>query len=165
MSSTRCRRRYAPRRLCDRKENGHVTALDERLLDQYHRALGELINGNPDLYKSMFSDREDVTLANPFGPAARGRAAVGERLERAASNYSDGELTGFEQIAKYETSELAYLVEVERYKAKVGGRQELAAVALRVTSIFRPEDGIWKVVHRHADPIATERPAESVLQA
>jgi ketosteroid isomerase-like protein len=150
--------------LCDRKENGHVTALDERLLDQYHRALGELINGNPDLYKSMFSDREDVTLANPFGPAARGRAGVEERLDRAASNYSDGQLTGFEQIAKYETPELAYLVEVERYRAKVGGRQELAPVALRVTSIFRPEGATWKVVHRHADPITTERRAESVLQ-
>jgi ketosteroid isomerase-like protein len=141
-----------------------MTALDESLLNQYHRALGELINGNPDVYRSMFSDREDVTLANPFGPAARGRAAVEERLERAASNYSGGELTGFEQIAKYETPELAYLVEVERYKAKVGGSNELAPVALRVTSIFRPEDGIWKVVHRHADPITTEQPAESVLQ-
>jgi ketosteroid isomerase-like protein len=54
-------------------------------------------------------------------------------------------------------------VEVERFRAKVGGREELAPVALRVTSIFRPEDGIWKVVHRHADPI-TEQPAESVLQ-
>jgi ketosteroid isomerase-like protein len=53
---------------------------------------------------------------------------------------------------------------VERFEAKVGGREELAQVALRVTSIFRPEDGAWKVVHRHADPITTERPAESVLQ-
>jgi ketosteroid isomerase-like protein len=141
-----------------------VTALDEQLLENYHRALGELINGNPDVYKSMLSQREDVTLANPFGPVARGRAAVEERLERAASNYTDGELTGFEQIAKYEAPELAYLVEVERFEAKVGGREELAQVALRVTSIFRPEDGAWKVVHRHADPITTERPAESVLQ-
>lgn len=141
-----------------------MTALDEKLIEQYHRALGEITNGNPDIYKSMLSRREDVTLANPFGPVARGRAAVEERLERAASNYRDGELTGFEQIAKYETPELAYLVEVERFKAKVGGREELSPVALRVTSIFRPEDGTWKVVHRHADPIATERPAESVIQ-
>ncbi len=26
------------------------------------------------------------------------------------------------------------------------------AYALRVTTIFGPEDGEWKVVHRHADP-------------
>jgi hypothetical protein len=30
-----------------------------------------------------------------------------------------------------------------------------AAVAVRVTTIFRPEDGEWKVVHRHGDPITT----------
>jgi ketosteroid isomerase-like protein len=141
-----------------------VPALDEKLLEEYHRALGELINGNPDVYKSMISRRVDVTLANPFGPVARGWTAVEERLARAASNYSDGELTGFDQIAKYETPELAYLVEVERFKAKVGGGEELAPVALRVTSIFRPEDDGWKVVHRHADPITTEQPAESVLR-
>ena len=141
-----------------------MPALDEELLEQYHRALGALINGDPDDYKAMFSHREDATLANPFGPVARGWPAVEERLERAASNYHDGELTGFEQIAKYETPELAYLVEVERFRAKVGGRKELAPVALRVTSIFRPEGGTWKVVHRHADPITTEQPAESVLR-
>ena len=139
--------------------------LDEALLEQYHGALSAIINGDPDVYKVMMSERDDVTLANPFGPVARGRAAVEERLERAAMNYADGELRGFEQIAKYETSELAYLVEIERFEAKVGGAEEAASIALRVTSIFRFEDDAWKVVHRHADPITSERSAESVLQA
>jgi hypothetical protein len=52
----------------------------------------------------------------------------------------------------------------ERYRAKVGGREDLSPMALRVTSILRPEDGTWKVVHRHADPITTAQPAESVIQ-
>jgi ketosteroid isomerase-like protein len=67
-------------------------------------------------------------------------------------------------VAKHVTPELAYTVEVERYQAKVGGREDITPVALRVTSVFRPEDGTWKVVHRHADPITTARPAESVIQ-
>jgi hypothetical protein len=39
-------------------------------------------------------------------------------------------------VATYETFELAYLLEVERFKAKVGGREEDFPLALRVTSIF-----------------------------
>jgi ketosteroid isomerase-like protein len=60
--------------------------------------------------------------------------------------------------------ELAYVVRVERARAKVGGREDIAPIDLRVTTIFRPEEGTWKVVHRHADPITTAQPAESVLQ-
>jgi hypothetical protein len=30
--------------------------------------------------------------------------------------------------------------------------------------ILRPEEGVWKVVHLHGDPITTPQPAESVIQ-
>ncbi len=62
------------------------------------------------------------------------------------------------------TPELAYVVQIERAEAKVGGREDITPYALRATMIFRPEDGEWKVVHRHADPITTAQPAESVIQ-
>ena len=143
-----------------------MAAVDDFALvvEPYHQALGEIIKGNPEGYKELYSHRDDVTLANPFGPAARGWERVARTLESAASHYSDGKLTGFENVAKYVTPKLAYLVEMERYEAKLGGREDLTPVALRVTSIFRPEEGTWKVVHRHADPITTPQPAESVIQ-
>ena len=111
----------------------------------------------------MYSDRDDVTLGNPFGPYARGRRKVEETLASAASQYRDGEVTGVELIAKYVSDDLACIVEVERGRAKVGGGGELVPVAVRVTSVFRLERGSWKLVHRHADPITTPRPAASVI--
>ena len=112
----------------------------------------------------MYSHQEEVTNANPFGPPVRGWEQVAQTVERAASNYRDGEIVGFENVAKHVTPELAYIVEVERFKAKVGGREDITPFALRVTSIFRPEEGTWKCVHRHADPITTPQAAESVIQ-
>jgi ketosteroid isomerase-like protein len=53
---------------------------------------------------------------------------------------------------------------MERYRAKVGSGEEISPVTLRVTTILRPEDGTWKIVHRHADPITTPQPAESAIQ-
>ena len=94
----------------------------------------------------------------------RGWEQVDETIDRAASNFRDGEIEGFEIVVKYVTPELAYIVETERTKAKVGGREDVTPSALRATMIFRPEDGTWKVVHRHADSITTAQPVESVLQ-
>jgi ketosteroid isomerase-like protein len=140
-----------------------VDDVDE-LIEQYQLALDEFVKGNPEPAKKLFSHRDDVTLANPLGPPARGWEQVAATIERAASNIRDGEDLRFETVAKYVTAELAYTVWLERVKAKVGGREDITPTALRVTMIFRPEDDSWKVVHRHADPITTAQPAESVIQ-
>ncbi len=132
-------------------------------IEQSHAALGAILKGDPSVYQALYSDAEDVTLGNPFGPYVRGRQKVEATLAGAASNYRDGEVTGVELIANYVSDDLACIVEVERGRAKVGGGKEFVEVALRLTSVFRLEQGAWKLVHRHADPITTPRPAASVV--
>jgi ketosteroid isomerase-like protein len=144
-----------------------MSAVDEvdQLIEQYQLALGEFVKGNPEPVQNLFSHREDVSLANPLGPLARGWEQVAQTIERAASNLRDGEMVAFENVLTYVTSELACVVWLERAKAKVSGEEDIfVPIALRVTMVFRPEDGTWKVVHRHADPITTPQPAESVIQ-
>ncbi len=143
-----------------------MAALDDvdRLIEQYDLALGEFVKGNPEPVKELFSHRDDVTLANPLFPVGHGWEEVTDRLEAAASTLREGQTTGIETVEKHASSEFAYVVRIERQRAKVGGSEDVAPTALRVTMIFRPEDGEWKVVHRHADPITTPRPAESLIQ-
>jgi ketosteroid isomerase-like protein len=133
-------------------------------LDEYQRAGLEITNGNPDVYKALYSRRDDVTVANPFGPPAHGWSEVSATLDRAAKVYRNGEIVGFENVSTVITSDFAYTVELESYRARVGGAEQLVSVSLRVTTIFRREDGVWKVVHRHADPITAKRPPQSVIQ-
>jgi ketosteroid isomerase-like protein len=135
----------------------------DAVIEQSHLALGDFVKGNPEPMKLVWSShRDDVTLGNPFGPFAHGWTQVVATMERAAAKHKDGEALGFETISRYETSDLAYTVEIERYRARIAGK-EPADVALRCTSIFRREDGAWKLVHRHADPITTVRLGESII--
>ena len=134
------------------------------VIEQYHRALDAIVRGDSGLQKKMFSGREDVSLANPIGPPVRGRSAVEQAMDRAVSQLREGKPTTFERISDYTGTELAYIVEIERTQAKVGGADELSRISLRVTTIFRLEDGHWKVIHRHADPITSPRPIESIVQ-
>jgi ketosteroid isomerase-like protein len=143
----------------------------DQVIEQWRLATGEFVKGNPEPAQKIFSHREDVTLANPLGPAApgigpvaHGWEQVAKTQEHAASTSRDGEAADFEIVAKHVTPELAYVVQIERSKSKVGGREDITPFALRVTMIYRPEDGEWKVVHRHADPITTPQAAESVIQ-
>ena len=49
------------------------------------------------------------------------------------------------------SGDLAYTVAYEHTTAALHGGEPTPYV-LRVTTVFRREDGTWKVVHRHADP-------------
>jgi ketosteroid isomerase-like protein len=142
-----------------------MSAVDDvdELLKQFYLAQGEFVKGNPEPVKKLLSRREDVTLNNPFSPPAHGWDEVVATIERAASPFRHGEVLSAEIIQKHTTAEFAYVVEIERGEAKIGPREEISPWALRATMIFRPEDGTWKIVHRHADPVTTPQPAESVI--
>jgi ketosteroid isomerase-like protein len=144
-----------------------MAAVDDldQVLEQWYPASDEFLKGNPEPVKKMWTQREDVTLANPYGPPVRGWDRVEEVIDYATSQAREGRLVSVEIVAKHVTPELAYVVQIEHPEAKLGAREDITTFALRVTMIFRPEeDGEWKIVHRHADPITAPQPAESVIQ-
>jgi ketosteroid isomerase-like protein len=135
------------------------------VVEESHQALDQFVKGDAGPLKALYSHRHDVSIANPFGPPVRGWTRAAETMDRAATIYRAGRSLGFDRVAAYATADLAYIVEVERYEAKIGGSEDITPFALRVTTVLRPEDGAWKIVHRHADPITTSRPATSVIEA
>lgn len=140
----------------------NTTSLEE-FLRNYHQGMDEFMRGSCKGVEPLYSQADDATLGNPFGPVAKGWEQVVDTMERAAQNYRDGQAIGFDNISTVVGADLAYLVEIERLRSKVGGREEASDLALRVTTILRLEKGNWRIVHRHADPITGSRPPESVL--
>ncbi len=132
--------------------------------DRYHKSVEAFIQGDPQVQKPLWSARDDVTLANPLGPPAKGLAAVWQHMDHAASLISAGQDYTFDSIAVVETPDLAYEVGIERNMVRIGDATEKVPVSLRVTTVFRREDGQWKIVHRHADPITGARSVQSLAQ-
>ena len=137
----------------------------DEVREQYHHALETYILGDPDPVMRLWSTGDDVSLANPLGPPVRGSDAVREAAARGATQLRDGEAFSLECISSYATTDLAYEVNIERSRVKLGGADEVVATALRTTTIFRREDDGWRIVHRHADPITSPRPIESIVES
>jgi hypothetical protein len=63
--------------------------------------------------------REDVTLANALGPPCRGPAEVGKAATARAAQVSDGSVRGFEEVSRYSTPDLGYIVQIELAQARL----------------------------------------------
>jgi ketosteroid isomerase-like protein len=141
-----------------------LTDLDE-VIAQDHLALESFMRGDPEPKKRLYSRGDDATLANPFGPPARGWEAIERTLDAASGALREGQSLRFERVSAFAAAELAYTVEIERYSGvKLGGADERVDHALRVTTIFRLEPDGWRIAHRHADPITTPRGPESLVE-
>jgi len=130
-----------------------LTETDDFLVDVLPRLKQvetALHNGDAGPRTALWSHDDPVTL---FGARLMGTGwtQIGQAFEQLASRFSNGSFD-VEIIAAGASGDLAYIVGIERSMASVGGAAA-EAYELRVTEVFRREDGEWKVVHRHADPL------------
>ena len=136
----------------------------DEAVEAYRQALDAFLKGDPKPVMEFWSRRDDVTLANPVGPPRLGPAEVDKAIEEAAANFRGGSVRRFEEVSRYSTPDLGYVVQLERTEARLAGSDSLTPFALRATLIFRREGDTWKVAHRHADPITTARPISTVIE-
>ena len=109
-------------------------------------------NGDSGPWMAMWSRTEPLTL---FGAVKSGRdwgeiAPIFQELGRQFSNCLSHKT---EIVAAEARGDLAYIVALERTTASINGAEPTPYV-LRVTTIFRRENGEWKAVHRHGDALA-----------
>lgn len=133
-------------------------------VEAFRRALGPYMKGDPGPVTELFSRRDDVTLANPLGPPRLGPAAVDEAIAEGASFLQDGSVRGFEEVSRFSTPDLGYVIQIERTQARLRGNADVSLFALRVTLVFRREGDGWRIAHRHADPITTARPITTAIE-
>jgi ketosteroid isomerase-like protein len=147
---------------------GHTMAAGDlqQTIAQYHLAQKEFVKGNPQPLKDVCSHSSDVTILGGWGGFEKGWAEqVEKRYDWASARFSsDEDQRQIENVSLVVTSEMAYSVDIERSKIRLANSQELRSLALRVTTIFRLENGDWKVVHRHADPLVDVQAAAAITK-
>jgi ketosteroid isomerase-like protein len=100
-----------------------------------------------------------------MGPCKSGSDDVSRISRWVASRFSNCTAYSFELVTAGISGDLAYTVGYERSSRSVdGGPVELST--LRVTHVYRRENGKWKIVHRHGDllPIDRSPPAEALTR-
>ena len=133
----------------DAANDPEIAGLFERAA-QAHTAL---MRGDLARYRSLITRTDDFTLMAPFGgKPTRGADLSEERWASIARFFRNGRDSSAELVQAYRSGDMVVMALIERTHVEVGG---LAGQdwALRVTLVFRREDGRWLLAHRHADPL------------
>ncbi|HEX4978449.1 MAG TPA: nuclear transport factor 2 family protein [Acidimicrobiales bacterium] len=132
----------------------------ESTMARYRDAETAIHNGDAAPRKAMWAHTDPVTLLGAVF-SATGWDDIQPIFDRLQARFSNCTSSEHELIAAGASGDLAYIVALEHTTVSVGGSAPLP-YALRATTVFRREDGEWKVVHRHADPVTSENGAELV---
>jgi hypothetical protein len=129
-----------------------VSEVDDFLaavLPRQHAAETAILNGDAGPRRAFWSEREPVTIWGA-GRDTRNRRETDEAFDSLEKLFSDGQAE-LEVIAADAGGDFGYIVGYEHDTASVNGAPP-GPIDLRVTLVFRREDGEWRAVHRHADP-------------
>jgi len=124
-------------------------------LHQFEEANSAFVNGDVSLWMPLVSRSEVSSIFGGFGGRETGWSQVGPRYRWAWSQFApSGAVVEFEYLDQHVGPDSAYTVAIERCTVRYVDRPGEHRHELRVTMVFRVEDDEWKMVHRHADPLA-----------
>jgi ketosteroid isomerase-like protein len=138
-------------------EEDAMTEVDDFLrevMPRLNEAEAALHKGDPERRLEMWSRNDPVTVFGAWLSNA-GWQDVSKLFRDLAGRFSDSTSYDIELIAAGASGDLAYTVAYEHNTVSVDG--EPRTYTLRVTQVYRREDGEWKLAHRHGDELAGDQ--------
>jgi ketosteroid isomerase-like protein len=115
-----------------------------------------LVRGDPMPRMKMWSMHDPVTLFSAGGECKSGWEEISGFFRWLASRFSKASGFRFDIEAVEISGELAYAVGFERFNASIAGGP-VEPITIRVTHVYRRENGEWKIVHRHGDAAPSDQ--------
>jgi ketosteroid isomerase-like protein len=122
------------------------------LVGLVREAAAAFVRGDMRHYVALMQHTDDYTLMSPQGgDTTLGFDRSDENLAQMARFFRRGDAV-VDVVDTYASGDLAVLVAVERQHGEVGDYPD-QDWSLRVTLVFRREGSVWRLAHRHADPL------------
>lgn len=123
----------------------------DRFVDECRNAVSQQVSGTTEPFQALWSRADDVVLMGAAGSHAVGWNDVSAALSWASSQLDFGNWS-YENLLTAVADGLAFTVDLEHMNHVVNG--ETQARTLRASQGYRLENGQWRVVFRHGDPMA-----------
>jgi NAD(P)H-dependent FMN reductase/ketosteroid isomerase-like protein len=122
----------------------------EAFMRQRREVASAYVRGDAGPLSEIATRVDPATFFSPRGDASQGAAALLERYAGDAKSFGKDGTTRLEVLQSATSGNLAFWTGLQH--AEVGHGDD-SKMTLRVTEVFRFEDGGFKLVHRHADPL------------
>jgi ketosteroid isomerase-like protein len=117
---------------------------------QLHAAMAGVANGDTRAIKALYEHSCDATSFYGWGGYERGWQQVDKRWDWAGQQFKGGTVA-YEPLTQVASGDLFYTTDIETFRVLMDGKAEPATWSNRVTHIFRRSDGVWHLLHRHAN--------------
>ena len=124
----------------------------EAAADKFFAALNTMFTGDLGPMKELWSHADDVVYMGPAGVFLVGWSAVLEDWEKQAALKLGGEIHSVERQVT-----VGERIAVTHHRASgtnLDADGNAVDVTMRGTNVFRKEDGQWKLIAHHGDPLA-----------
>jgi len=132
--------------------SGAADAGFDDFIERCHAALKQQTHGDSEALLSLWSRADDAAFLSPMGGYQLGFEQISGLL-RAAATTLDFEDWYADTLVKVVGGDVAHTVEIEHFSRRPDPARDSAwpdAAALRVTAVYRRENGDWRIVARHA---------------
>jgi ketosteroid isomerase-like protein len=123
-------------------------------MEQRAAAASAYVSGDASPLTRLLAADLPATFFGPRGGAVQGATEVSARYVADALGFHAQGTSRLEVLQVGASGDIAYWVGLQHATVQHGNMTQPAPMDLRVTEIFRRENGEWRLVHRHADPHA-----------